>query len=173
MTAMAPALSDPLAPVREALAERARSEAERTLRQADADGAAIRGRAQEEVERILAAARAQGEEDARALIVAESARARRRARAVVLGAQRAAYEDMRAGVREAVRDLRNDPAYRAWRDRLVERARRTLGEDARMSEHPDGGVSAQAGARRVEYTLAGLAGQVVEGLGHELDGLWS
>ena len=166
-------VSDPLAPVREALLTRARADADRTLAEADADAAAILSRARGEAEAIHAEARAQGESDAAAVLVAERARVRRQARTVVLAAQRDAYDELRSRVVQALPDLRDDPAYGRWRDRLADHAHAVLGTDALVSEHPRGGVLGEAAGRRFRYTLGGLADRVIEAMGSDVEGLWS
>ncbi|HSE72027.1 MAG TPA: hypothetical protein VLA97_14790 [Nocardioidaceae bacterium] len=173
MTAVATTRSDPLAPVRESLLSRARAEADRVLADADAGAASILDGARAEADRIVATARAEGEADAAVLVGAARARARRRARALLLAARRGTYDDLRDRVLAAAPGLCEDPAYAPWRERLVARARAELGVDAEVSEHPEGGVIALAGARRAEYTLAGLAEQAVEALGADLESLWS
>ncbi|UZG55245.1 hypothetical protein [Rhodococcus opacus] len=174
MTATAtPGLADPLAPVRQTLLARARADADHTLAEADADAAAILARARSDADAIRAEARAQGESDAAAVLATHRARIRRRARAVVLAAQREAYDELRSRVVQAVVALRDDPAYGPWRDHLADHARAVLGADAVVSEPPDGGVCAETTGRRALYTLAGLAGSVLEALGSDVEGLWS
>lgn len=165
--------TDPLRPVRDALLARARADAHVMLDQADKDGTASLARDQDRAEAILADARAQGEADARLVVDAERARARRRARGVVLAAQREVYEDLRTGVRQAVRALRDDPAYDGWRERMGDQARAALGADTVVTDHPGGGVLAEARGRRVECTLDGLAEQAIAALATDLEGLWA
>ena len=163
---------DPLAPVRAELLARAHADAAAALTAADADAAAALDRARQEADAILAAARTEGRADAAALLATERTRARRRARAVVLAAQRTAYDELRARVLAAVLALRDDPGYGGWRDRLRAEARARLGPAARLDEPSDGGVIAMTGTRQASYTLSGLAGQVLERLGPEVEGLW-
>ena len=167
------AAPDPLLPVREALLARARADAERLLAEVDAEADEIVARAEAEADAIRAEARAQGEADAAAVLVAERARARRQARVVVLAAQRESYADLSARAAEQVATLRADPGYASWCDGLRENARAALGPAAVVTEHPGGGVLAEAPGRRVAYTLVGLIEQAVEALGPDLEGLWS
>jgi vacuolar-type H+-ATPase subunit E/Vma4 len=168
-----PDLVDPLAPVREEVSARARADAERVLAEADADAAATLAAARSEANSILEAARAEGESDAAVVLSAKRARDRRQARAVVLAAQREAYDNLRSQVVQALSAIRDDPGYGPWRDRLAEHARRVLGADAVVSEAPEGGVLAEANGRRTAYTLVGLADQVINEMGADIEGLWS
>jgi vacuolar-type H+-ATPase subunit E/Vma4 len=166
-------LPEALRPVGSALLARARADAERTLGEADAEAADAVARARTEADAILAEARAQGEADAAGVLATERARARRQARSVVLAAQREALEALRSQVLMRVGDLRDDPAYPAWRDGLADRARAVLGEDAVVTEHSCGGVVGEAAGRRLAFTLEGLADQALDALGSDVEGLWS
>lgn len=168
-----PDLVDPLAPVREKLLAHARADAERVLADADADAAATVAAARSEANAILEAARAEGESDAAVVLSAKRARDRRQARAIVLAAEREAYDELRSRVVQALSAIRDDPGYGRWRDRLTEHARRVLGADAAVSEAPEGGVLAESNGRRAAYTLVGLGDQVIEGMGADIEGLWS
>lgn len=171
-TTDAPAPTDTLAPVREALLRRAHDYAARLLAEAAAAAAEQEASARREAEAIRAMARAQGEADAAAVLADERARARRRARAVVLEAQGAAYERLRSEVRMAVADLRHDPAYPALLAQLTVRVKADLGPEIVISEHPDGGVIGEAGGRRMTYLLTDLADAAVADLSAEPEG-WS
>ncbi|HUH71627.1 MAG TPA: hypothetical protein VLZ05_23750, partial [Mycobacterium sp.] len=74
---------------------------------------------------------------------------------------------------QAVLRLRDDPAYPHWATALRAAARATLGADAQVSEHPTGGVVAEAGQRRIDLSLAGIAARVLDGTTAEADELWS
>jgi vacuolar-type H+-ATPase subunit E/Vma4 len=174
VTAVLPgAPPDPLAPVREALVASARADAERLLVQADAEAEVILARARAEADAIRADSRAEGEADAASALVTERARSRRQARAVLLAAQAQSYARLRASAVEESATLRGDPAYGPWREDMSERIRARLGEDAVVTELPEGGVRGEAPGRRVEYTLGGLAEQAVEALGSDVEGLWA
>jgi vacuolar-type H+-ATPase subunit E/Vma4 len=164
---------DPLLPVRQALLARAGADAERLLADADADADAILTRARREAATIRAEARAQGEADAAQLLAAERARGHRRARAVVLAAERESYDELRSRIARALPALRTDPAYRQWVDSRGAQVRALLGADARVTEHPDGGVSGEVTGRRVGYTLAGLADRALESLGPDVESMWA
>jgi vacuolar-type H+-ATPase subunit E/Vma4 len=170
----APAVPDPLDPLRDALLAHARRDAE-----------AARATARDQAEQVLAAARAeaqarratardQGERDAEAVRVQQQARARRASRAVLLAAQHEALEQVRAQARACVRAWWDDPQLRpVVRERLVARARAELGPDAVVRDHRDGGVVAQADHRRVTYVLGDLADAALERLGADLVHVWT
>jgi hypothetical protein len=163
---------DALEPVREALLARARADAAALLDEADRDATAELAAARRRVERLREDAVVQGRADAKVAVRSHLARARGEARARVLHARRAAYEELRVRVQESAARLVHDPAYPAFRDRLVTRAKEELGPDAVVTEDATGGVTAVAGARRVSYTLVALADMVLAELGEEVDGLW-
>ncbi len=170
MTATLPT-ADPLAPVRDALLQRARDEVAALVGSAEADADATLTKARQEADDLRAQARAQGEADAEAVLVSARTRARRQARSAVLAAQRDLYDALRRGVHRAASDLRHDPGYDTLRDRLEQRAREVLGPEAEVSEPADGGVVAQAGGRRFVCTLADLADAALAAV--DVEGLWS
>jgi len=150
-------VTDPLAPVRAALLARARRDAQRLLTAAVEDAAAVLDAAGDEVLRIRDQAHAEATEYVASVLASQRARARREARTIVLRAQRAAYDQLLRRAREAVRQLRDDPGYPALLDRLAAMARAELGPDATVREHAHGGVVAEAGGRRISFTLPALA----------------
>jgi len=152
---------------------RAQADAERVLAEADADAAATLAAARSEADAILDAARAAGESDAATVLSAKRAQVRRQARALVLAARREAYDELRSRVVQALPAIRDDPGYRPWRDRMAEHARTVLGSDAVVSEAPEGGVLAETNGRRASFTLVGLADQVIDTMGAEVERLWS
>ena len=160
---------DALAPVREALLTLARRDAQRMIEEADADAAATQAEAARQVEEIRSAARAEAATDSAALLAVERARTNRESRAVELRARRAADDELVRPAREAGRvmtillqvlvgELSDDPGLQ---DRLAALARGELGPTATVHRNPDGGVTAQAGGRRVSYPLSALADQAV------------
>ena len=70
-------------------------------------------------------------------------------------------------------DLRADPVYPRLCQRLRDRALARLGPRAEIREHPDGGVLAEIGSRRVDLGLDGLAENAVSGLGTAAEALWA
>ncbi|MBT1002541.1 hypothetical protein KIH31_07980 [Paenarthrobacter sp. DKR-5] len=157
MTALAPEANAALEPVRKALRAAAEEEAagirSAARRVADKELEAART----EAARILATAAAEGEAAAAAEAAARSARARRQAHELVLGARTAVRVELRRRVREAAAGLAEDPRYPELMTRLREKCHELLGPDAVVSESPEGGVVAVAGARRLDLTLPVLA----------------
>ena len=162
MTPQAAVAADSLAPLAAALRDRARAAAAELLAQADADAQAVLAAAQQEAEALLAEARAKGAEDGAAVMAAQRAGAQRRAHGVLLAAQLTAHDDLRVAAREAVGALRDDPDYSIMLDGLRTRARDDLGADASITELAGGGIVAESGPRRVEYSLQALADDLVD-----------
>lgn len=173
MTSGPAAPADPLAPLREALLARARTDADATLARADEAARATVEQAQAEAAAILAEARAKGAQEADAVAAAERARASRAAREVVMTAQRQAYEALRDQARSAVAELRRDDAYPHLRDALTARVHAELGAEAVVEELPDGGVVGRVPGRSLRFALADLADHLVDRLGGAADGVWS
>jgi vacuolar-type H+-ATPase subunit E/Vma4 len=166
-------LAAALAPVREALLKQARDEADRVQQDAEAAADAVTARAAAEAEQLLAEARRQGAADAALLASLEGSRARRHARASLLAAQREVYEQLRRQAQEAVLRLREEPDYPRLRAELVRQAQAALGPEVVVTDHPQGGVLAQAGGRHVDLSLPALADRAVAGLGGRLERLWA
>lgn len=71
---------------------------------------------------------------------------------------------------------RRRPAHAAnpqWVAALRAAAQATLGADAQLSEHPSGGVVAEAGQRCIDLSLAGIAARVLDDTAAQVDELWS
>jgi vacuolar-type H+-ATPase subunit E/Vma4 len=149
--------------------------ADRLLAEADAAVAAELEHARRTAETILAEARADGTADAQRELELARARGRRRARAIVLAARQEAYQGLRERGHAAAQALRTGPRYTALLDRLEQLARGQLGPDARVERDPPdlGGVIAEADGRRVDYSLAALVDRSVQGLGGEVEELWT
>ncbi|MCQ4042732.1 hypothetical protein ACFOSC_10450 [Streptantibioticus rubrisoli] len=173
MTAPGTKRSAALEPVRDALLRAARKDAETVLAEARRAAAAVLDEARARATAILDEARRQGTADGLADGAALRVRARRTVRARELAAQRAAYDDLREQATQGVRRLRAESEYPCVRDELVAQARRLLGDDISVTEHPDGGVVATAPGRRVDLTLDALAGRALERLGSEVEVLWA
>lgn len=166
-------VSDALQPVRTALLRRASDDAARTVAEArndaDSDTATARARVDADLQRVAADAEAQ----ALAEQTLTRTEARRDARAVELAARREAYDEFRRRVTSGVIALCQDPAYPDVRDRLIAQARRTLGRDATIAEHPDGGVIAVTPGRRLDLSFPAIADRAVVDAGTKVAELWS
>ncbi|MCQ4080611.1 hypothetical protein NGB36_08340 [Streptomyces sp. RB6PN25] len=163
--------ADALAPVRTALLRAARTDADALLAQARADAAQTLDAVRAEAQAILDEARRQGEADGAAAARQLRMHAHRAARARQLAARSEVYAELRRQVTEGVRELRHAEEYPAIRDRLAARARRLLGPDASVEEHPGGGVVAVAPGRRVDLTLDALATRGLERC--DAEALWA
>ncbi len=151
----------------------AEDEAEATADEAEARAAEILDRARSEGDALLEQAQAEG----RRVGLLESARARaharRRAGELVLAARQEVFERFRREAHAAALALRGDESYQALLDRLATDAAEALGEDAAVELHPPaGGVTARAGRRSVDFTLPALADRCIDGLGVRLEELW-
>ncbi|MFG2859185.1 hypothetical protein [Streptomyces sioyaensis] len=162
-----------LEPVRAELLRTAHAEARELLARADREAADLLDAARAEGRAILGASRRQGEAEGAAAGRAALVQARRTARARELDVRREAYEELRLRATERVRALRHAADYEAVLDRLARRARRILGPEADVTEHPDGGVVAHAPGRRVDCTLDALAARALDRIGAEAETLWA
>ncbi len=163
---------DPLAPLVTALIERAKRDAAEVLAAADSDAGATLAGARAEADAVLADARATGASDAAEVLATERGRAQREARAVLLAAQEEAHEHVRQAARDAVSALRDDPVHPRLLTALRERATRELGPGTSIVELPRGGLLASLGDRRVEFSLDGLADDLLDSIGGDLAELW-
>jgi len=163
---------DPLQPVRQALLDDARRDAAAMLAEADAEAAALADDTAAQARALRESARALGEADAEATVRAERAGARRRARALLLRAQRDVYDELRRRALQQAASVRDDAAYTHAVERLTTQARSVLGSEATVTEHPSGGVVAEAGSRRLSFTVEGLVDEAIGMVGDQLQGLW-
>lgn len=154
--------SGSLAPLAAALRDRAHAAADEVLARADEDAQVVLDRARQQADVLLAEARARGAADGAAVLAAERAGAARRAREILLAAQRVAHDDLRAAAREAVRGLRDDEEYPVMLEALRDRALGDLGPGASLVELDRGGIVAEYGQRRAEYSLEALADDLVD-----------
>ncbi len=160
-----------LRPLRQALLAAAGAEADRIVRAAQDEAARTLAEASAQAHEVVEQGRREGRSDATAVLAAERSRTHRQARALVLAAQRAAYDDLRAAVRQEATTLPEDTAWPDLRDRLAAHARRLLGPDAELVEVP-GGLRARSGSRTVDLTVSSLAEAELVALGPEVEKLW-
>ncbi len=161
-----------MAPLVAALRDRAAHEAAEVLAAADADVEDIIDRARTEADGLLAQARAKGEADAAQVLAAQRARAHREARTVTLAAQQSAGQEARQAARDAVSALREDPRYPQLLAALRARVEHELGSGATIVELPRGGIRATLGDQHLEFSLDGLADDLLD-RGSDLSELWS
>ena len=162
-------------PLREALLDQTRADAERRLAAADERVEAVLAEAEERGAASVEQARAEGFAAAAIGGTHDEARARRRARTLVLAAKRELCEELHRQALTAAHALRQDPAYPGLLERLSAVARAQLGEGAVLEIDPPGagGIRASSGARHVDYTLDALVERCLEQLGARLERLWA
>jgi hypothetical protein len=158
-----------LDPLREALVQAARDEAERLRRSAAQEGRAAVAHAREQAAQVLAAAAADGEAEGRELAALATAGAEQRARTALLEARHAAYAQLVDASERAVAASLRQPARRT----ALRRALQTrLGGEVTVLDTADGGLRAVAlDGRAVDASVAALVARALEDL--DLEGLWS
>lgn len=166
------AATEALAPVRQAMLDRARADADALLEAATAETAQTLQRATSDAASEVSAATETGATEAAAALAGDRARLRRQAREVILRAQRAAYDDLRTEAGAAVRALRDDPDYPAMRARLVSLGRDLLGPSAQVDDAPDGGVLVRVGTRTAVLSLESVLDDVLTEMGPAVQRLW-
>jgi hypothetical protein len=162
-----------LTPVRGWLLVAAQQEAADIRRQAGEHAMALLDAARRDAGRIRSAAAAEGAAMASTQAVVRSARVRRQAHETVLTRRNMLRLDLQRQVREAGQKLRADPRYPALLARLIEQSRAWLGPEATVAESPEGGVIAEAGSRRLDLSLPGVATRTLESMTQEVSGLWT
>jgi len=147
---------------------------EATVARARRDANVRLQQARREAEELTQRARQEGEVAANATFARERATSRRDSTTTVLDAKRAALLEVQAGVCNALLTLRTAPDYAQLLDGLAARARAQLGPDAQIVRDPKdvGGVIAEEGVRRVDYTLPALADRALAELGEKLESMW-
>ncbi|QHC23031.1 hypothetical protein [Streptomyces sp. GS7] len=172
MTSAPAAAADPLAPVRAALVRAADEEAERLVAAARRDAEATVAAARSRSAALLREARHRGQREGARAAAAAVAQAHRSARAGLLKARAEAYDELCRTVFAQVRRCRREAAYPTVRDRLAGQARRVLGPEATVTEHPHGGVIGTADGRSADLSLDAVAGRVLERCGAGIETLW-
>ncbi len=162
-----------LQPVRRQMLERARADAEREIGAAQQEAERILAEARDQAAQLAETARAAGRDAAATVIAQRRAALQRELRGALLAARRDVYQQWCRHGTEAVLRLRDDRDYPRWLAALRETARAALGADARLIEHPTGGVVAEDGQRRIDLSLAGIAAQVLDDITGRLDESWS
>ena len=162
-----------LEPVRRELLHRAVADADRQVDEARQEARRILDHAREQAGAMTETARAAGQAAAAVTTSERRAALRRALRGEVLAAQRDIYQQWRRRGTEAVLGLRDDPAYPRWVAAMRAAASAALGAEAHLSEHPEGGVVAEAGQRRVDWSLAGIAERALDATTPQLGELWS
>jgi vacuolar-type H+-ATPase subunit E/Vma4 len=162
-----------LEPVRVALLDDARAEADRLIADATRAADLIVGRAQLDADAAIEQARRRGAASAEARADQTLTHTRSTAHTEILRAEDDIRRGLHGAARAAVLDLRTDHRYPVLMSELELRARRQLGPDAMITPDPDGGgFVAQSGGRRVDYTLPALADRALDALADKVAALW-
>jgi vacuolar-type H+-ATPase subunit E/Vma4 len=148
-----------LEPLKAELLRRADAAAAERLERAAAEDTATIAEAEEEAAQILEQARQEGISEAAVLVAAQRARSRRQARAVILRGRAEVLEDLRQRSMAAVARLGTEPGYPELRSRLIDYVRARLGEEAVISDAPNGGVIGTVPGRRLDCSFATLVEQ--------------
>ena len=162
-----------LQPVRRELLQQAAADAHRRIAEARNEAARSLADAREQASELTEAARAAGQAAAAAAISERRAALLRALRREVLAARRDIYQQWRRHGTEAVLRLRDDPHYPGWAAAMRAAAAATLGAGALVTEHPDGGVTAEASERRFDLRLPAIAVRALDEASPKAAELWS
>jgi vacuolar-type H+-ATPase subunit E/Vma4 len=162
-----------LEPVRQNLLDCARADAEHEVAEAQQEAEAVLAAARNQAAQLAEAAGAAGRAAAETVSAQRRAALQRELRGEVLAARRDIYQQWCRRSTEAVLRLRDEPAYPQWAAALRAAARAILGADAQLGEHPVGGVVAEAGQRRIDLSLAGIAARMLDDTTAQPDEPWS
>lgn len=170
----APPVSE-LGAVHDALLDDAHVRALALTRAASGRAAETVAEAHARAEGLVAARRDAGRRAAAARAVRLRADALRAARAGELAARRALLAGLRDEIAERAQELWARGGEDALRAGVERRARAVLANGAEPSVRPvaGGGFVAEAGTRRLDYSLARLVERCMEDLGPEVEALWS
>jgi len=151
------------------------------LADADAQAQALVAAATREVEASIAAVEQQCNEEvaeierrsasaSRASLDQRIANTRADAHDAVLSARARTHDRLVEAAHAAAMNMRHDPRYPALLDHFEAVAREQLGDDAVIERDPlsRGGIVAELGSRRVDYSLPRLADRALEVLADEV-----
>ncbi|MET9450514.1 hypothetical protein [Streptomyces cinerochromogenes] len=161
---------DALSPVRAELLRAARTSADAVMERARADAEETLRSARVTAEAVLARARDLGRADGAAEAARERVRAVQDAWAAELAARAEVYAVLRASVRAGVRRAFAEDS--SLQSRCTEAARKLLGPQARVTDVPEGGVTAEVPGRRVDLSADALADHALDRLGVLAETLW-
>ncbi len=162
-----------LDPVRRAMLADASVEADRIVTEARARADSTIDAARDEVRTAVEHATRRAQRARAASAAVALGEARRDAHRTVLRARAEAWNELVDRVVAGVDGLRDDPRYPALAEQRAGEARSQLGDDATIEEHPDGGIVARSGPRRVDYRLPVLARRALQTIAGERDGPWT
>ena len=170
-----PSTAPELEPVRRALLADAADQAEALVaaatREVEASIADVEQQCDEEVAEIeRRSARA-----SRASLDQRIADARAEAHDAVLRARARTHDRLVDAAHAAALEMRHDPRYPTLLDHFERVAREQLGDDAVIERDPTagGGIVAELGSRRVDYSLPELADRALDVLADEVTRSWT
>ncbi|WP_084125572.1 hypothetical protein [Demequina sp. NBRC 110054] len=172
MKPLPPRSAEQLVPLRADILARARAAAEQVRAEADESAATMLADAEREAEGIVTRAAESGASTARSDAALRSARERRRAHELRLAGRESLRGDLESAVLARAAALRDSPDYPHMLEALRARAAALLGPEATLTEHPDGGIVATQGARRLDLTIPTLARATLESMAGEVSALW-
>ena len=163
-----------LEPVRRALVDDARTEAQRLLVAAIDDAEEMVSTAREDVANRVAQAEQANESAARARADLALGHTRRETHRQLLEARESIRRQLVDALHGSALELRSAPRYPDLLEHYSMVARRQLGPDAVLERDPDdrGGIVARSDGRRVDYTLEALADRALETLAEGVMRLW-
>lgn len=162
-----------VAPLRRALLDAARRDAEQAVAEATERATAQVADARARARRLESEAKAEGEALARREMDRRRARAQREARREVLRAQRQCLDDLRHAALATLRERgEQDPEVVALLERTTAVARSQLGGDPEFEQAREGGFLARSGSHRVDYRFSALVDRAIDDLGAEVEWLW-
>ena len=164
---------DALTPVRAYLATTAQNDASAATHATQTQAEEILKDAESERERAIAEAVDEGQRTANAAAALTSARVRRQANEVVLAQRESIRQGLRTAVEQAATALRDEPQYPTLRAELVAHGRAVLGEDATITDVPQGGILVETGSRRLDLSLPTLATLTLDAMEAEVSSLWT
>ena len=164
-----------LEPVRRALLADAADQAEAVVAAARRDVEAAIADAQQQCDDQVADTERRSARASRASLDQRIADARAGAHDAVLRASARAHDRLVEAAHAAATEMRHDPRYPALLDHFESVARSQLGDDAVIERDPtpDGGIVAELGSRRVDYSLPLLADRALDILADEVAGSWT
>lgn len=164
-----------LEPVRRALLADAAAQAEALVEAAARDVEASIAEVEQECDEQVAEIEQRAARASRASLEQRIAGARADAHDAVLAARARTHDRLVEAAHAAAIDMRRDPHYPALLDHFERLAREQLGANAviRRDPTPGGGIVAELGSRRVDYSLAQLADRALDILADEVAGSWT
>jgi len=167
--------STDLEPVRRALHADATAQAEALVAAATRDVEALIADAQQQCDEQVVEVERRSARASRASLDQRIADARAEAHDAVLRARARTHNRLVEAAHAAAIEMRHDPRYPTLLDHFERVAREQLGDDAVIERdpRPGGGIVAEVGSRRVDYSLARLADRALDVLADGVTRSWT